>query len=288
MKSEKRYYVKRWFTALWLIVAVVNLVYLIIWLEDVRQLLTFHGMVPLLLSLISLFLAIGTKRMSISTTDDSIIHRENLWLSKKKELQYRDITKVYKSRLLPDSLYLVESKAGNKSTRRGIPVFIDGWIDILRTVVSKVDAKIVDRKVLKMLGCEAPVTCNGNGVPHEKIYPYVKLSTHVYRFFRNSVTLFIALMLGVLISEAVEPHSGILTIAISSLFLIVAFFLVGYQTRARRWLHLSLVTSLFVIIAYLNSSGNAVLMFRLSLFFFTPMVIGGVLASKYSKSKESD
>ena len=276
MKSEKRYYVKRRLTALLLIVAVVSLVYLIIRLEDVKQILTSDGMPGLLFSLFLFFVAFCFMRGSISITDDSIIHHDGLWLAKQKKLQYLDITKVYKFGLLPDSYYVVEGKAGNKSTRIQIPVFINGWIDILRTVVSKVDAKIVDKRVLKMLGfeapvtylgSEAPVTCNGNSVSHEKSCPQLMLFTHVYWFIRNSVTLFIALMLSGLILKAVEPHSGILTIAICSLFLIVAFFLVGYQTRAWRWIHLSLVTTLFVIIAYLNGPRNAVFMFRLSLFF---------------------
>ena len=297
MNNEKRYHVKRWLTALLLIFAVAHTAYFIIWLKDINQILTSDAMLGLLISLLSLFMAFGFMRMSICTTDNSIIHRVGLWLSKERQLQYRDITKVYKFGLLPDSFYVVESKAENRTTRRHIPVFIDGWIDILRTVVSKVDAKIVDKKVLKMLGCEAPVTylgceapvtCNGNSVSHEKSYPHSMLFTHVYWFFRNSITLFIALILSALISKAIEPNSGLVTIAIYSLFLIVTFFLIGYRTRVGRWVHLSLITALFVIIAYLESPRSAVFMFRLSLLFFTPMVIGGVLSSKYIKSKEAE
>jgi len=296
MNNEKRYYVKRRFIALWLIFAVANLVYFIIWLVDVRQILTSDVMLCLLISFASFLAAFEFMRVSICTTDDSIIHRVGLWLAKEKELQYRDITKVYKFGLLPDSLYVVEGKAGNKSTRRHIPVFIDGWTDILRTVVSKVDAKIVDKKVLKMLGCEAPVaylgceapvTCNGNSVSHEKSNLPLMLVTHLIRFVQNFVILTFGIALSVFISNFVIPnHPRIVVFTIYQLILIVTFFLIGYRTRVGRWIHLFTVATIFSIGTY--KLAPIAIFWKITVPFFATVVIGGVLSSKYSKSKEAD
>lgn len=280
---------------MWLIFAVVNPVYFIIWLlGDVRLILTSDGMLALFISLFCFFAAFGFKRMSICTTDDSIIHR--VWLSRQMELQYRDITKVYKFGLLPMSFYVVEGKAGNKSTRRNIPVFIDGWIDILRTVVSKVDAKIVDKKVLKMLGCEAPVTylgceapvtCNGNSVSHEKSNLPLMLVTHLIRFVQNFVILTFGIALSVFISNFVIPnHPRIVVFTIYPLILIVTFFLIGYRARVGRWIHLFTVATIFSIGTY--KLAPIAIFWKITVPFFATVVIGGVLSSKYSKSKEAD
>ena len=296
MKSEKRYYVKRRLTALLLIVAVVSLVYLIIRLEDVKQILTSDGMPGLLFSLFLFFVAFCFMRGSISITDDSIIHHDGLWLAKQKKLQYLDITKVYKFGLLPDSYYVVEGKAGNKSTRIQIPVFINGWRDILRTVVSKVDAKIVDKRVLKMLGyeasvtylgCDAPVTYNGNSVSQEKSYPQLMLFTHVYWLFRNFLILTFGMGLCYFFSQFVLPnHPRIVVFSIYPLIFIVTFLLIGYRTPVGRWIHLFTVATISSIFTY--KVVPIAIFWKITVPFFLTVVIGGVLSSKYSKRKEAD
>jgi hypothetical protein len=190
---------------------------------------------------------------------------------------------------------LVEGKAGNKSTRIKIPVFINGWRDILRTVVSKVDAKIVDKRVLKMLGCEAPVTylgcdapvtSNGNSLSHEKSNLPLMVFAHLIRFVQNFVILMFGLGLSTLISKVVDPNPGLLTLVIYPLILIVTFFLIGYRTPVGRWIHLFTVATISSIFTY--KVVPIAIFWKITVPFFLTVVIGGVLSSKYSKRKEAD
>jgi hypothetical protein len=280
MISEKRYHLKWCTTSLFLILALISIILYAYSLKEIDQFFTADGLKGLFVVFFLLVSAFVTRKISIGITDDRIISRSALWLTKRKELHYRNITRVYRVSLLRQSMYLVEGREVNKAIRIHISTHFDGWTDLLRNIVSKVEIKNVDDAILKALGMEETAPSDVIRVPPAK---EILFFSHVVWSLRNLGLLIFLTLLSGKISDLIDPGHGVLTITVYTISWIVAFFLIGYITRVGGWLHILVSAAFLLIMSWLY--GVPITLMFLMLFFFT-MLVGGALNFRLGKRND--
>ncbi len=231
-------------------------------------------------SLIVLFLlacAFATRRTAVSLTGEGITVRSSIWLSRQKKLRYEQITGIYEVLFLLQKYYVIEGQARSKTEKIQIGSQIKDWQDILRRIVSKVDPGIVDHGILQFLGVE--VSAAGRtvkGTREKRFLPF----HHVSWLFRNLVILVFVTLLNTWISNRLDPGFGISTIAIYLVSWIIAFFFIAYLTPVKKWMHLVLAATVFLVMSW---HFEVPITWNICVLVFSAMIIGGGLSSRFIK-----
>lgn len=88
--------------------------------------------------------------LTLELTDASIIRKRNTILFRSKiEIPYAKITRVFRSFWFVRFIYTIEANINGKRIWLHLNLF-NKYKEILKTIISKVDASVVDENVLKM------------------------------------------------------------------------------------------------------------------------------------------
>jgi len=277
MAGEKSYHMKWSTTVIFLLMVLSVVIMYALTLQKVGQLKITEGLQVFLVVLVLLVCAFVTRRTAICLTEDGISMLSNTWVKKHKKLRFSEITEVYKVRLFFQTYFVVEGRSQNKTVKIQIVTHIKDWEDMLRTLVSKVDTKIVDIRILQLLGIETTTErVVGSSSDSKKILPFHYISW----LFRNLIILLFATFLSAWISYQFDPDRGLLTIAVYLVSWTMAFFFIGYFIPVKRWMNLLLSAAVF---SFMSWHFHVSINWNLLILIFVAMIIGGVLSSRFNK-----